>query len=142
MTTLLTTISLLVSFPFGPLAQHDKPPGGMSVQEGLLSQYAESPTIDTLYYRQYVTGQIPQDLPDNTIFIAVADCDWIGRQGFISVNGGEWEPAWVFDCAGSAKAYNWLIDNGFIGEVDYYTAERHGVVCRCAVDGRVVWIED
>lgn len=114
--------------------------GGLPIDSGKLSQYAEQPTIDTLWYRQHETEQIPLDLPENAVLLAIADCDDIGRSGLISVNGAAWEPFWVYDCAGSQHAYDWLNDNGFIGEMDYYTAERHGVVCRCPVDGRIVWL--
>lgn len=139
MSALFTAILLsLLSFPF---AQHHEPPGGMEIYEGRLSQYAKQPSIDTRDYRQQ-TGQIPMDLPDNVVLMAVADCDWIGREGLISINGSEWEPLYAFDCAGSNKAYHWLVDNGFLGEIDYFTAERHGVICLCAIeDGRVIWLE-
>jgi hypothetical protein len=117
------------------------PPNAPVVETGLLSQYAESPSIDTIHYRQSV-GQIPIELPENAVFIAVADCDQIGREGLISINGSEWEPLYVFDCAGSAKAYRWLIDNNFLGEIDFMTAERHDVICLCAIeDGRIIWLD-
>jgi hypothetical protein len=115
--------------------------GGMPIETGILSQYEEQPSIDTLWYRQYVSEQIPLDLPENAVFMAVADCDWIGREGLISVNGAEWEPLFVFDCAGSSHAYNWLVDNGFLGEIDFWTAERHGAICKCPVPGKVIWID-
>lgn len=139
MTQLLTAVSLLFSFPLAPLADVGDVPGGMTVEHGLLSQYAEQPTVDTIWYRQSV-GQLPTELPENAVFIAVADCDWIGRQGLISIAGNEWEPLWVYDCAGSAQAYDWLVSNGFLGEIDYYAAERHDVICRCPVEGRVIWL--
>jgi hypothetical protein len=132
---LLLTAALalpLLSFPV---------PAEMPVEIGLLSQYEKQPTIDTLFYRQYVSEQIPQELPDNAVLMAVADCDMIGQQGLVSVNGDEWEPMWVYDCAGSAHARDWLNDNGFIGEMDYFTALRHDAVCRCPVDGRVMWFD-
>jgi len=115
-------------------------PGGRPIQSGLLSQYEEAPTIDTILYRQSI-GQLPEELPDNAVFMAVADCDQIGKRGLISIDGNEWEPMWVMDCAGSAHAHDWLVDNGFLGEIDYFSAVRHDVVCRCPVDGRVIWIE-
>lgn len=140
MTSLLTAVSLLLSLPFPWLMDANEPPGGMTIYRGLLSQYAEQPSIDTLQYRQS-TGQIPMELPDNAVFMAVADCSWIGREGLISVNGGEWEPLYAFDCAGSNKAYRWLVDNGFLGEIDHFSAVRHDVVCLCPVPGRVIWFD-
>jgi hypothetical protein len=140
LTAVTITLAVLLSFPF-PLAQHHEPPSGLTVYEGRLSQYAEQPSIDTLQYRQQ-SGQIPYGLPENVVLMAVADCEQIGRQGLISINGSEWEPLYAFDCAGSNKAYRWLVDNGFLGEIDFWSAVRHDVVCLCAIDdGRVVWFD-
>lgn len=114
--------------------------GGLTVETGYLSQYHEQPSIDTRWYRQSV-GQLPEVLPDNAVLMAVPFCDWIGREGLISIEGGAWEPLYAFDCPGSNQAYRWMLDNNIIGEIDYFSAERHGVVCHCAVDGRVIWLD-
>jgi hypothetical protein len=84
--------------------------------------------------------QLPQELPPDTVYLAVSDCDWIGRRGRISINGDAWEPMIAFDCAGSQHAYRWMVDNGIIGEMDFFSAERHGVICRCGVPGEIQWV--
>lgn len=113
--------------------------GGLPILSGPVSQYAESPTAGTLQYRQEA-GQIPYDLPTNIVLFAVVDCDQIGREGLISIAGGEWEPLIVFDCSGHASTTSWLTDNGIMGEIGYYTAARHNVICLCGVDARLVWL--
>lgn len=52
---------------------------------------------------------------------------------------GEWLRAAVFDCAGHAETVAWMDEARIIGELDYATAERLGLVGRGGVAAELVW---
>ena len=98
---------------------------------GFLSAYAERPTNATVVYRQEL-NQIPQDISQYDVILAVPNCDLIGHEGTLKVEpqemlwglgrveGAEYS-ALVFDCAGAGDdiGHNWMIDNLIAAEVDY-----------------------
>ena len=99
---------------------------------GFLSAYAQRPTDATIAYRQEL-GQIPQDISEFDVLLAVPNCDLIGHSGVLYIESQEmlWGlgsielaeySALVFDCAGEGKdtGHNWMIDNAIAAEVDYY----------------------
>lgn len=69
-------------------------------------------------------------------FIAVRDCKHIGKVMWLRPIGQmDWERFVVADCSmppGTDGAYEWMTDNRIVGEVDYETAVRWGVVGRAA----------
>lgn len=85
--------------------------------DGYLSAYGRRPTEGTLAYRQE-HGQIPDDVSDVDVFVAVPDCGLIGRRGELHIDGQVYR-AMVFDCAGRGS-HEWMLRNAIAAEVDYY----------------------
>lgn len=93
-------------------------------ESGYLSAHAQLPTDATLEYRQEL-GQIPTDLSQFDVYIAVLDCTKIGDTGKLYTDVGILDVL-VFDCAGIEDGgANWMVRNNYIAELDYYTWERH-----------------
>lgn len=93
---------------------------------GFLSAYALGPTVGTLNIRQE-WGQLPDDLSKYEVFLAVENCDHIGKEATLHV-GDESYTGIVFDCAG-ANAYedgqSWMSLLGIVAEVDYWFWLEH-----------------
>lgn len=88
-------------------------------QTGYLSAYAQGPTDATIAYRQEV-GDLPYDLSQYAVFIAVADCSLVGREATLYTAVGQLS-AIVFDCAGNDGTPSWMETNRIIAEIDYWT---------------------
>lgn len=84
---------------------------------GYLSGYAMRPTVGTIKIRQE-WGQLPQDVSDYDVFLAVPNCDLIGHEAKLIINNDSYNGL-IFDCAGK-DSHSWMIDNGIAAEVDYY----------------------
>ena len=88
---------------------------------GFLSAYALGPTQGTIAIRQE-WGQLPQDLSQYDVFLAVESCDHIGREVVMEIEGESYQGL-IFDCAG-ADAYSdgqsWMSRNQIAAEVDYW----------------------
>jgi hypothetical protein len=97
---------------------------------GTLSQYDRSPTEMVLDNRS-VVGQTAYTLPENHAgvsgYIAVYDCEWIGQVVTVSW-ANHVERLMVFDCAGDDETRQWMKRGNVIGEVDFYTARRWGML--------------
>ena len=69
-------------------------------------------------------------------YLAVRDCEFIGMNVWLRPLGQEhWEHFVVVDCSmppGTDGAYEWMTTNNIVGEIDYETASRWGVVGRAA----------
>lgn len=91
---------------------------------GFLSAYALNPTVGTLAYRQHY-AQIPRDLSSYEVFVAVADCDHLGAEATLAIDGKVYD-ALVFDCAGVADGgLAWMQQNAIAAEVDYWFWMQH-----------------
>ena len=73
---------------------------------GAVSVYGLGPTVGTLEIRQE-WGQLPAYLGGYVVFVAVYDCDQIGREGVL-VAGGDLYKAIVFDCSGDLQTSGWM----------------------------------
>ena len=97
---------------------------------GTLSQYDQAST-DRVLYNRSVVGVTAYALPDNregvTGYIAVYDCARIGQVVTVSWSNHV-ERLMVFDCAGDDVTRQWMKLWNVIGEVDYYTAQRWGML--------------
>lgn len=106
---------------------------------GVFSQYAQRPTDETLWNRSQ-PGRTAYTLPAERDgvdgYLAVEDCRRIGEIVTVYWNGHN-ERLMVFDCAGSSRTRAWMKRNRILGEVNYYTALRWGVLGRGARDGMV-----
>ena len=99
---------------------------------GTLSQYDRPPT-DMVLDNRSVFGQTAYTLPENhegvSGYIAVYDCEWIGQVVTVSWSNHV-ERLMVFDCAGDDETRQWMKRENVIGEVDFYTAQRWGMLRR------------
>lgn len=99
---------------------------------GTLSQYDQVST-DRVLYNRSVFGQTSYTLPENregvTGYIAVYDCERIGQVVTVSWSNHV-ERMMVFDCAGDDVTRQWMKIWNVIGEVDFYTAQRWGMLGR------------
>lgn len=104
---------------------------------GYLSAYSYWPTVRTIEYRQQAQ-QIPLDIEEFDVFLAVPNCDLIGDTGTLTIEAQDmlWGlgsveyaqyDALVFDCAGAGEdiGHNWMIDNLIAAEVDYFFWMAH-----------------
>jgi hypothetical protein len=137
LTKLLTAVSLLLSFPIGPLGEQPDVP---TVETGILSQYAIGVMPGVVDIRQE-WGQLPLDLSGIDGFVAAWDCERIGETALLSIDGGEWITVMVSDCSGHESTTEWMISNSVLVEMSGELAEEYGVVCLCPIPGRVVWID-
>lgn len=99
---------------------------------GTLSQY-DRPSTDEVLHNRSVSGQTAHMLPDKrdgvTGYIAVYECERIGQVVTVSWSVHV-ETLMVFDCAGDDETRQWMKQWNVIGEVDYYTARRWGMLGR------------
>jgi hypothetical protein len=97
---------------------------------GTLSQYDQVST-DRVLYNRSAFGQTAYTLPDKregvTGYIAVYDCERIGQVVTVSWSNHV-ERLMVFDCAGDEVTRLWMKQGNVIGEVDFYTARRWGML--------------
>jgi hypothetical protein len=99
---------------------------------GVLSQYDQASTEMVLYNRSVVgrtAYTLPEDREGVTGYIAVYDCEWIGQVVTVSWSNHV-ERLMVFDCAGDDETRRWMKLWNVIGEVDFYTAQRWGMLGR------------
>lgn len=73
---------------------------------GAVSAFGLGPTVGTLAYRQDM-GQIDRDLREYDVFVAVADCSLIGREGILIADSNVYK-ALVFDCSGDVETTGWM----------------------------------
>lgn len=106
---------------------------------GSWSQYAKGPTDSQIWYHTEVTGKL-EDPERYDSFVAMIDCDHVGKDVWISVDGSEWRDAFVFDCSGHTSTTVWMSENNIIGELDYYTVKELGIPERQGVDGRLSFV--
>lgn len=83
---------------------------------GFLSAYAQRPSLGTIAIRQE-WGQLPQDIEQYDVFLAVPNCDLIGKEANLLI-GDKVYSGLIFDCAGEGS-HSWMIDNQIAAEVDY-----------------------
>ncbi len=97
---------------------------------GTLSQYDQAST-DTVLYNRSVFGVTAYTLSENrdgiTGYIAVYECERIGQVVTVSWSNHT-ERLMVFDCAGDDETRQWMRNWNVIGEVDFYTAQRWGMI--------------
>lgn len=79
---------------------------GPLIIAGAMSLYGLGPTVGTLEMRQE-WGQIPENLQSYDVFVAVADCNQIGREGTLIYDGDLYN-ALVFDCSGDLQTTDWM----------------------------------
>lgn len=61
--------------------------------------------------------------------IAALSCDWLGQEWLIRPYGEQrWRRVIVADCAGDGHTFEWMRDNGIIGELDYKLGVEFGAV--------------
>lgn len=89
---------------------------------GSLSAYHKNPTIGTLRLRQE-WGQLPEDLSEYEVFLAVPNCGLIGYEATLQI-GEESFAGVVFDCAGEWSHW-WMLENGIAAEVDWWFWLQH-----------------
>ncbi len=90
------------------------------VQVGWWSQYAEGVTNAQVAHHGF-------SFDEDEGFIAALDCSVVGEHAWIKVNDSNWFRVRVFDCLGGNGDPSWWRRNRLLGELDYYTAEKHGV---------------
>lgn len=99
---------------------------------GALSQYAEPPTLAVIHNR-LTPGRTAWDLPADWRsydgLIAVKDCQDLGTVYTVTWQGHTARML-AYDCAGDPGTRAWMTKGHVIGEIDYYTAQRWGVVGR------------
>ena len=116
------------------------PPTPIKIDTGYFSQYGQAPTDGTIAYRQFI-GQLPMDMSEYDGVIAVSDCDLIGEDAWIKINGSRWLRVITFDCAGSAQTVEWMESNNIIGELCFYLAERFAIIGQGGIRGQITFEE-
>lgn len=107
-----------------------------AIEHGVASQYALAPTVGTFEYR-YKNGDLTdEDVLYAEVYIATAQCERIGERGYINIESNGWMPYVVFDCAGHADTYDWMMAFNVV-EIDFWTAQRLDLVCLCGLDMRI-----
>ena len=106
------------------------------IMEGEWSHYDQGPSDATEQYA-IANGFLPENLPNDRVLISHGDCGRAGTQLWVSISDGPWLEAWVFDCAGHWEGLIWLANNGFLGELDYHSAERYGRLHQGGVLGKM-----
>jgi len=127
----LATLMIVAIVPGAPLPPPE-PIDTTHIVSGWWSQYARQPTDIMVAYHGF-------DWSDVDGYIAVPDCSRVGQYAYVTVNDGPWERMQVFDCMGSDGDISWWNEHNIIGELDYYTADRYGVVGRGGVKAALVW---
>lgn len=138
MTALLATVTLAIG---AALFQDGPPP----VQyEGVLSFYAQRPTLGTLQYQQDL-GRLPSPLgAEIQTLLAVPNCGMVGYLAVLEAPQGRFYRGIVFDCGGGSDGgHNWMLDAGIAAETDYNFAVAHpdafGVPARVTILGHWSW---
>jgi hypothetical protein len=128
MTLAIVTICSILPFP----ADCGPPP-----VSGYVSQYDPWLMWETAV-QQEAWGKI-DDLWRYDGFIATAECD-IGREGYLSIEGGE--PLFVVavDCSGHASTTRWMRENNIICEVSHSLAMQFDMVGRGGIVGEIQWL--
>jgi|GEM_PF-1858872 hypothetical protein len=97
---------------------------------GTLSQYDQVST-DMVLHNRSVSGVTAYALPESregvTGYIAVYECERIGQIVTVSWSNHV-ERLMVFDCAGDDETRQWMKRWNVIGEVDFYTTQRWGML--------------
>lgn len=141
MSALFTAVLLpLLSFPFPPLAHGVEPPGGMAVEEVVLSQY-EFGVMPPVVAARQGWEQLPADVSHVDGFVAAWDCELIGDTALLSIAGAEWITVMIADCSGHQSTTRWMKANNIAFEISGELAAEHDVVCLCAVPGEVIWLD-
>lgn len=86
---------------------------------GYLSAYDWGPTEATKVLRQE-WGELPGDLSGYDVFLAVENCDYIGREAVMYIDGKSFKGI-VFDCAGPSAfkdGKSWMARQHIAAEVD------------------------
>lgn len=99
---------------------------------GWASQYSPGVMESTVEARQNgcCAYNLPRGLPPVDGFVAVSDCSNIGRLLLLRPEGSKkWERFLAADCAGPG-AYEWMLRNNILVEIDYETAVRWDTVGR------------
>ena len=104
----------------------------LTLVSGWASQYSPGVMESTVEARQNgcCAYNLPKGLPPVDGFVAVSDCSNIGRLLLLRPEGSKkWERFLAADCAGPG-AYEWMLRNNILVEVDYETAVRWNTVGR------------
>lgn len=130
----ILTIILSAAILISPIVDPSVSTTEYDEMHGYLSKYSEAPTIGTVNYRIHTSKQLPEDAWHRyDTFIAVHDCDLIGREGWLHIPAENLNlKAVVFDCSGDLETSQWMKDNNILGEVDYYTANKYNVTSQMA----------
>lgn len=117
MNTLAATIALALALTGG------------RVESGHMSAYDKNPTKFTLKARLDFEQLTRQQLLRADVFLAVPDCNRIGDEVLVRINGGPWQRGLIFDCAvrdDSDGARSWMAENNIVAEVDWFTWQEVG----------------
>lgn len=97
---------------------------------GIASQYAPGVMEQVIATRQagLTAYDLPQDLSNYTVFLAVEDCKLVGTPVLIQPIGGSMEQGLITDCSGHAETSDWMLGNNIVCEIDGETALRWGTV--------------
>lgn len=104
---------------------------------GWASYYDQQPTDATIEARLEMEHITHADLLWAETLIAVSDCSTIGDRVTVQVGDDTPLRAVVFDCAGNDGTAQWMQENNVVLELDFYTADRYGMVESGAVRVRV-----
>lgn len=108
------------------------------VERGTLSQFARGPTDSQIWYHTEVTGLLDKS-KGYVSYIAVVDCDKVGKDAWVKIGSGAWRYAFVFDCSGHVSTTTWMNTNGIPAELDWYTAEELGLDHSKGIAGAVTY---
>lgn len=116
--SVLSFLPLLV-----PLLTASLSPGAYELTGGL-SFYEEDPSRYTLEYRREV-GQIDWGAD---IYIAIADCSYIGHYATVTYDDGRSYLAQIFDCSGHdvEPGVSVIESRGIVAELDYASYMAYG----------------
>lgn len=107
-------------------------------EQALASRYDLGPTEATLAARLDMGHITPEQAQAADSYIAVKDCENIGKWAYIRPVGGEWRKALVYDCATRNNQADQEFMDIFAVEVDAWTAEAWGFDCLCPFDIEIV----
>jgi hypothetical protein len=131
----MIAISLLAMLPIGSLTMPVK-----ECQNGRVSQYRPGIMERTIAARQkrgYTAHDLPRPVPVANTYIAVANCDDIGKWFTLIVDGKVYS-AYAVDCASKTdrrehdglSGYAWMMRYNVLAEVDYGFADSLGFARR------------
>jgi len=102
-----------------------------SFNYGYLSRYDDGVMLATVEVRQE-WGQLPLDTSEYDGFIAVLECEHIGKDFYMFTEAGAYRLL-ISDCAvrnDSDGTRTWMINNRIAGEINYSLAEEMGTLNR------------